>query len=201
MTSRLARALPGLALATALVLVLLLAKENKALADRQAKLTRRAFEPYAGQYVPTLAMAGIDGAAVTLGARADSVRQLMFVFTTTCPYCRASLPAWREIASVADTLTSHRTQVVGVVLDTGNVRKYQADHQLAFPILRFPTKRDQSIYRVRSVPLVLLLNADGMAIYSRIGVLDSRAAIDSVISALHWQRPVPAQPAPKTGNS
>lgn len=188
---RLVHALPSVALFAALALVLLLARQNRALADRTGKLQKRAFEPYAGPWVPTVETRTLDGLPLTLGEHPGGRRQLLLVFTTTCEFCRASLPSWRRLAAVADTMREPPTQVVGVVLDSGDAEAYRRTHDLRFPIARFPTRRAESMYRVRSVPLIFVLDPNGQAIYSRVGVLSEPSEVDSVIAALRWRRPVP----------
>ena len=191
---RLSRVLPGVGFAAALALVLVLARQNRALADRISRLELRAYEPYVGLFVPTFTNRTLDGAQLTVGERADSARQLIFVFTTSCPYCRASRGAWKRLASIADTLRSHRTVPIGIVLDSGDVSPYAAAFGTAIPITRFPESRIERYYRVRSVPLILILDSNGQAIYSRLGVLPDTAgvAIDSVVARMNWTRPSPA---------
>lgn len=186
---RAVRVVLATALVAALVLVIVLARQNADLVRRVALLERRAFEPYPGLQVPTVTATTLDGTALTLGEREDGARQLLLVFTTTCPYCKASLPSWRQIAAAADTLTQPRPLVAGIVLDSGDAAAYGRAHSLQFPIARFPSRKVQSMYRVRSVPAVVLLDGAGQVIYARTGVLESRVAVDSVLAALRWTQP------------
>ena len=73
-----------------------LIRQNRALAHANRVLLQRATQPHAGLFVPTYAATTLDGKAVTLGALGQ--RQLLIFFRTTCPYCRASTPAFNALA-------------------------------------------------------------------------------------------------------
>ena len=189
MSRPIVRGLVGATLFAALGLVVLLARQNGALAERATRLERRAFEPYPGMWVPTVTATTLDGAPLVVGERTDGARQLLFVFSTTCPYCEASLPAWREIATAAAAPPEPRTVVTGIVVDSGDADAYRRAHGFGFPVARFPSAKARSMYRMRSVPLVLLLDAEGRVLYSRTGVLRDRTATDSVLAAVRWTPP------------
>lgn len=52
--------------------------------------------PDIGAKVPALALTALDGAALTLGGAAGRA-QLVFFLSTTCPICKALIPALRSI--------------------------------------------------------------------------------------------------------
>ncbi len=56
-------------------------------------------DPYVGMYVPAVTLPSVTGDSVLLGGPSVGHVQILFVFTTTCQYCKASLPAWKRIAS------------------------------------------------------------------------------------------------------
>ena len=113
------------------------------------------------------------------------------MYTTTCPYCLSSIPAWKQIKAAADTMTSIRAAVYGVSLDSADVtRQYIAQHALPYPTVRFPDDKVAGMYRAGTVPVTLVLDERGRAIYSRTGELKDPAAIDSVMQAIRW-RPAP----------
>lgn len=195
MPSRLARWLVPAALVAALALVVVLARQNQALAAQNTKLRKQATQPVAGLALPTFRTATLAGDSVTVGERADGGRQVLFVFTTTCPYCRASIPAWKRIAAAADSMAAPLpASAFGVVLDTSDdaARRYIAEHALPYRVVKFPSRKVGAMYRVRSVPATLVLDAEGRVLYSKIGVLTDPAVVDSVLGALHWQTPTPA---------
>jgi peroxiredoxin len=129
-------------------------------------------------------VAQLDGDSVTLGAVPDRTeRQVLFLFTTTCPYCRAALPTWRTLA---DSLrrTASRIQVLGVSLDSaGATRDYRAAHQLDFPVGLLASPKYVALYKAMAVPQTVVLDADGRVRYATIGTLGTRAILDSIYHA------------------
>ncbi|HYT82687.1 MAG TPA: redoxin domain-containing protein [Gemmatimonadales bacterium] len=154
-------------------------RENRALAEENRLLARRAVEPRPGLYVPAVEAATLDGTPVVLGQPGH--RQLLFFFNHTCPYCRASLPGWNTIA--ARVAHEPAVAVFGVALDSAHVAAaYRSEHRLVFPVIAKRDPRLVGLYRVSAVPLVLVLD-DGRMAYVRLGVLEAPRAIDSVVAA------------------
>ena len=175
------------------LLILRMAGQYEDLSGQHSDLLDRLRSPQPGYSVPTFTNQTIDGAPVRLGEREEG-RQLVFFFTTTCEFCLASLPAWREITD-ASARRYAGVEVVGVALDAdGPVKEYRDRHDLTFPITTFPKEKLSRLYRAGSVPLVTLLDETGRVLYSRLGVLERRAAIDSVLTAIGEPSPV-GQPA------
>jgi len=197
MSDRMNRILPYAALAAAAVLVVLLAMQKRGLIQEIEKtrydLRQARTEPIRGQYFPAFTAATLDGRQTTIGELPAPGKQVLLMYTTTCPYCLSSIPAWKQLTASVDTMRSVQTTVYGVSLDSLDVtRQYIARHQLPYPTLRFPTEKLQRIYRAGTVPLTLVLDEQGRAIYSRVGELRSQAAIDSVMAAVRWVPPPPA---------
>ena len=168
-------ALIGVAAAAGTYLV----RQNRTLAEENRLLARRAAEPRPGLFVPAVQAATLDGDSVVLGEPGRC--QLLFFFNHTCPYCRASVPAWNAIARRLDRAA---VELYGVALDSASVAEaYAAEQGFRFPVIAKPEPRVVALYRVSRVPLVLLLNQDGRMAYARLGVLESPAAIDSVVVA------------------
>lgn len=209
MNDRLNRILPYLALAAAAALVVVLAFQKRSLNSEIEKarydLRQARTEPIRGQYFPAFTAATLDGRQTTIGELPAPGKQVLLMYTTTCPYCLSSIPAWKQLTAAVDTMRSVRATVYGVSLDSLDVtRQYVARHQLPYPTFRFPTEKLQRIYRAGTVPLTLVLDEQGRAVYSRVGELRSQAAIDTVLQAIRWVPPPPApdgarpaQPAPQ----
>jgi peroxiredoxin len=195
MQDRLFRILPYLALAAAAVLVVVLGQQKRSLIEQveqtQYQLRQARTEPMRGMWMPALQAPTLEGQAATIGEVPGEGRQVLLMYTTTCPYCLSSIPAWKQIKAAADTMTSMRTAVYGVSLDSVDVtRKYIAQHGLPYPTVRFPDEKVAGMYRAGTVPVTLVLDERGRAIYSRTGELKDPAAIDSVMQAIRW-RPAP----------
>lgn len=172
----------------------MLARQNVELRQRLEQVRRDATQPRAGLFAPTFTAVSLDGTQRTIGERGDGGRQLLLFFTTTCAYCRASLPAWRELSAVADSLVSPRVEVIGVVLDSAHrAPAYAAEHALPYPVVPLASPKLRSLYRARSVPLVMVVDHDGRVLFARTGVLeDGAAAVDSVRRAMTTLRRAPA---------
>lgn len=200
MMERIGRHLPAIALTAAAALVVVLSLKVRDLNDRYSKLFERATRPYAGMFVPTFQTRTLEGAPVTVGEAPGSGRQVLFVFTTTCPYCKSTLPAWREIEAALDTVRSVPVAVYGISLDSVEAtRRYAAEHGLPYPVVRFPEDKLSAIYRAGTVPLTVVLDEEGRMIHSRLGELKGRPAIDSVLAMVRWKpepRPAAEEVAP-----
>lgn len=178
------RHLPLIALAAAAALVLVLARQNRELRVEQVALIDRATLPYAGMWVPAVNATGLDGATLRIGEPGRGGAQLLYFFTTTCQYCRASVPALKQVAARLAEPGARPVAMIGVTDETAEpTRRYAAGHALPFPVASVPERRVMGLFRSRTVPLLTVVNADGRATYTRQGLLESAAAIDSVVSA------------------
>lgn len=188
------RLIPLLALGVAAVMLVALSSENRRLRGQATELYRRSVELHVGLPVPAIDTRGIDGAPLPVGAPGEGERQALFFFTTTCPYCLASLPA---IQRIADAATADSTTVLyGVALDSmPAAREYVEEHELRFPVGVASDRRLAALYRVRRVPLIAVIGPDGRVVYTREGALNDAAAVDSVKAVL---RPSSAAQAPPT---
>jgi peroxiredoxin len=189
--SKVERILLYVGLAAATFLIFRVTSDYRTLADTHTELRQRLQWPHAGYSVPTFTGETIDGGSITLGEREDG-RQFVFFFSTTCEFCLASLPAWKQITETSRT--HEDLEVVAVAVDRdGAIRQYRDRHGLTFPITTFPSDKLARLYRAGNVPLIALLNSSGRVLYSRVGVLDEGAALDSVLTALR-ELPVAEDP-------
>jgi peroxiredoxin len=144
--------------------------------------------------VPTFRALTLGGDSVTIGATPGR-RQVLLFFTTTCPYCLASLPAWRRIAA-ADSAEPTRFDLIGVSLDSAEQSsRYVMVHAVPFLVVMLPERKLARLYRASSVPLTMVLDSTGRVVYARLGQLPLQVA-DSVISAARGSAAQgPAEPA------
>jgi thiol-disulfide isomerase/thioredoxin len=114
-----------------------LVRQNRTLTEQNELLARRAVEPRPGLFVPALEATTLDGTSVVLGEIGR--RQLLFFFNSTCPYCRASVPAWNEIARRLD---GDGIALYGVAFDSASIAAtYAAEQGLRFPVIAKPEPR------------------------------------------------------------
>ena len=57
-----------------------------------------------------------------------------------------------------------------------------AEHDIRFPVVSFEDQKLRALYRSRVVPQTLLLDADGVVTYARLGSVEETVVIDSVIA-------------------
>lgn len=149
-----------------------------------AELRRLATQPHEGYAVPGFLARTLSGDTVTIGeGGSESDRTLLFVFTTTCPYCLATLPVWQQLADSAAGVPNVR--IVALVLDSAAAaRRYVAAHGLRFPVATFSSEKLRRLYRAGSVPQTVVLDGEGTVVYATIGRLKPGPQLDSVYAGL-----------------
>jgi len=171
-------------LVTASGLVVVLTTQNRALHHEVNDLRLRQHTLHAGLFVPAFRTVTLAGDSVTVGQAFAGGYQVLFVFTTTCPYCLATLPAWERIAEAAGAEASTRVQVLGISLDSATATgAYVTQHGLTFPVLTFPDDKTARLYRADAVPVTVVVDPDGRVILGRPGGLTD-AAVDSILAAV-----------------
>lgn len=173
----------AIALTIAVALVIALTQDLRASTDRYDRLLTVATQAHRGMYVPDHAVTTLAGDPAVLGTDGTGRRQLLFFLTTTCPFCRASLPAWKELT--AEARAAGNVTVLGVVLDSAHLAEPYADeHALPFPLAVLEDQRYRRLFRVTRVPLTMVVDERGRVLIGRLGELTSRAAVDSVVNAM-----------------
>lgn len=185
-------ALAGCAAVSALVV--LLSKRVVDLSEAYSELKTRSTLPHAGYVVPTIQAIALNGDSIVVGQLADSLgRQVVFVFTTTCPYCRATLPVWGLVFDSLARLPTAGVQVVAMSLDSTTVTSaYAAEHRIRYPVAFFPDWKAPRFFRARAVPQTLVLSHRGEVLYSHVGLLEKGPGLDSLFRSLAAQ-PKPAR--------
>ena len=171
------------ALATASLLVVVLALQKRDLTERVEGLTTRARDPYPGLYFPAATLPSLSGDSVSLGQAPPGHVQVFFVFSTTCQFCKESLPGWKQIAR--DLADNSQVELLGISLDSvPATRSYVTEHGIDLTVVSFTDRKLRALYRAWITPQTLIVNAEGRVSYARIGVVRDNAAIDSIMSAL-----------------
>jgi thiol-disulfide isomerase/thioredoxin len=189
---RLVPSLLASAVLAACGLVVVLARQQITLRREYAALQRLARDLHSGSVVPVFHATSLGNDALTIGETPDSLgRQLLFVFTTTCPYCKATLPVWAKLADSVRRLSPWQVQVVGISLDSlEKTRAYVEAQGIKYPVVRFPNRRYTRLYRANRVPETVVLDYEGNVIFARMGALTEPIVLDSVYAALIWRRGV-----------
>lgn len=178
--------LMAVALLAASALIVVLATRHQRLTEAYRILRLRTSLPSAGAVVPTFRARTLAGDSITIGEGPDPLaKQVLFVLTTSCPFCRQTLPTWARIADSVSTLRQGQVVVAAISLDSlGLTQDYVRQHQLGYPVVLFPTKKLRRLYRASAVPQTLVLDHEGRILYARTGLLEPQAVVDSVFAAL-----------------
>ena len=150
-----------------------------------AALAKRADLPFRGYVVPTIRAPTLAGDTLTVGELpVRHQRQVVFVFTTTCRYCLATLPVWEQVADFLGRLVPP-VQVLGLSLDSvPATAEYSQAHGIGFPVGWFPDWKAARLFRALMVPQTLVLSHVGEVLYAHVGRLEQGAGLDSLFLAL-----------------
>jgi peroxiredoxin len=143
-----------------------------------------------GDFVP--AFEGVSTAGERIQIAPGNARQVQIVYllTSSCPYCRATLPLWSELARVVRSDSSlSDVRVIGLTSDSAHVAQAFADSAaLPFPLVQFPELRLLALFKGQVVPQTAVLRGDGRVLYVRHQAITDRRAIDSVLVAISSAR-------------
>ena len=174
----------GVALLAASALVVVLGYQNRSLRDRTRELFAMTRQPHRGFVLPAVDLETIAGDSIRLGESDSGHVQLLFVFGTNCRHCRASLPAWNQIADHLGHDTG--VQIIGISTDSMlPTQSFVAEHDIRFPVVSFADRKLRALYRSRVVPQTLLLDANGIISYARLDAVEDNVAIDSVMVQIY----------------
>lgn len=164
-------------------LTLLLSVQMKPLRQQARELQLRKALPYIGQVQPTLRLASLSGDSLTLGETRSHRAQLLLIFSPSCIYCRESMPAWRravaQVSAVKDSVDVYWLSLGSL----DSTRAWVEEHQVHEPVLLLPKGKTRATWRVKGVPLTLVLDWQGQVRYVRGAVIRQDATVDSIARA------------------
>jgi peroxiredoxin len=89
---------------------------------------------------------------------------------------------WKALADRASG--DSRVQTYGVSLDSlVATRAYAIEHELTFPVVSLVQQRARGLLDWPRVPQIRVLNDEDRVAFTRLGVLESDAAVDSIVAA------------------
>ena len=142
--------------------------------------------PHVGMVVPAFDGVTLEGDGVRIGVAAPGTRQVLFMLDTRCGNCLVTLPAWNRMAEAVGRDVAS-VEVYGLSLDPApETRAYAEEHRLRFPVVLFEDERYRELYRVRGVPITLVVDEIGAVEYVRLGSILGEWAdpvVDSVVTA------------------
>ncbi|MCY3705150.1 MAG: TlpA disulfide reductase family protein [Gammaproteobacteria bacterium] len=155
-------------------------------AELRQSVRRQVDFPHTGMVVPAFDGATLEGDEVRVGVAAPGTRQILFVLDTRCGNCLVTLPAWNRMAEAVGH-DDASVEVYGLSLDpVPETRAYAQEHGLRFPVVLFDDERYRELYRVRGIPITLVVDEIGAVEYVRLGSIVGEWAepvVDSVVNA------------------
>lgn len=142
--------------------------------------------PHVGMVVPAFDGVTLDGEGVKVGVAAPGTRQVLFMLDTQCGNCLVTLPTWNRMAEAVGR-DDASVEVYGLSLDPApETQAYAQEHGLRFPVVLFDDERYRELYRVRGIPITLVVDEIGAVKYVRVGSIFGERAdpvVDSVVTA------------------
>lgn len=159
------------------VQVVILSNQNRTLKEgRQAKSRDQIKEGDTLQFIQ------LEPLKPGLTLDTSSARQLVFLMTTTCPFCKETIPVWKELsAKVGKSIP-----VLAISLDTrDSTSKFVEGNGISFPVA---ISRDAAAFKkvnkITGVPIALIRENTGRVTKVWFGKLDTQKALEVERSAL-----------------
>lgn len=163
MLRRLSSAWKNAALLLALILIVVLSAQKRALGTRVDEYRERAEWPYPGFTVPSFKAATLSGDSVRIGSPSTGAHDVLLVFTTTCGYCLQTIPHWKRLTAELERNAPGGVRVYGVSLDAvDETRSYVAEHGLPYPVVALSDSTVIRLYRLYGVPMTLVIGPGGV---------------------------------------
>jgi peroxiredoxin len=113
-----------------------------------------------GDSVPPLDARTLEGTPETLSYGEKAT--VLYVFTTSCPWCRRNLPNVKELFAAKQS----QFRFVGLALDDTKLAEYVAEHRLPFPVYKGASGDARQLYRLGAVPQTIVIGESGRVLAS-----------------------------------
>ncbi len=174
-------------------LTVLLGLQKKDLAAKNSELEASQYYPKKSDWTPYIATQDIAGKPITIGAGTGK-REVIFLFTTQCKFCIASMPF---VAEIGRSLSRSGIQMVGVTpeKDAASIRRFMGKYSAEFPVVSLSDERQLGLLQFRMSPTVLVINGSGKVEFAKVGVIRSDKEAFEIVSAALQRDTKPAEPA------
>lgn len=182
--------------------VVALGYEVRLLKPKADELIDRKALPYIGQLVPRVRVATMSGDSVTVGETTKGRSQVLFFLTTTCPYCKATYPEWTKLALRLLQDSAQRFDVYGVSFSPkDSTLAFVAEQSPPFPIVTIDDDRVRKLFRVKGVPISLVIDPNGQVAFVHPSIIASDAQRNSIFAAAELVATVTAKQLPRHADS
>jgi thiol-disulfide isomerase/thioredoxin len=105
-----------------------------------------------------------------------SGKQLVFIMTTSCPFCKQTLPIWNELAA----RVTHSISVIGISLDSrDSTLAYMKSNDISFPLaISLDVGKFKKMNKITGAPITLIRESGGKVLQLWIGKLDKQKALE-----------------------
>lgn len=135
-----------------------------------------------GETIGDLAVTTLEGTPATLDIASGRGEYVLFVLSTSCPYCLANLGKWGEISR---RISGSGRYVVGVsVHGPAETTEYVRENKVGFYTVAVADSGFMGRYRIPGVPATVLLSAGGTVEGVWIGELTEKDVADVIHHAL-----------------
>lgn len=124
----------------------------------------------------TLVLQGVSPVNSRLILDTTSARQLVFIFTTSCPFCKQTVPMWNKLAA----RLQRSIPIIAISLDSrDSTIEYVKGNNLSFAVA-FPLDagRFKKLNKIVGVPMTLVRENSGKVLRLWKGKLDSLKALE-----------------------
>lgn len=192
--------LPWALVALLTAMLVLLSSRHRKLREDFLEHRRSDGRAAVGMFVPAFTAKTVTGEDRTVGTPVPGGAQILLYLTSTCPYCKLTLPYWKQLPQRLAARPAPKTELLAVTTDSvGAAEAYARANTLPFLLVPFPDRKLMAMYRAFSTPQTVVIDSTGRVIYSRHGVITNMTAIDSVITAATEKRPM-RKPTPAPAN-
>jgi peroxiredoxin len=154
-----------------LEIVFLIAQNRQLKKQIETVGSRQAADTLAvGQRASSIDFQALDGSSQSIEFKDPSKKYLLYIFSTTCPYCEKNMTNWNAIYSSVHA--SNLTILALSIRDLETTRKYYDQKRPLYPVA-VPSEKFEDEYKVHVIPKTLLIDQSGIVEKSWSGLLDS----------------------------
>jgi thiol-disulfide isomerase/thioredoxin len=171
------------ALLLAVGLLVIVGQRYRQLARDFVRVRSRLGVLNAGDAVPALRTVSVSGDSVFIGEARRGRRQILLFLTKECPFCRATMPAWRTIVQATRDSGQGQVSVVAIAVDSAErMPEYLKSYGIAVPVVALPDRRTRKLFRAAAVPQTVVVGDSGIVLFARTGQIINASARDSVLA-------------------
>lgn len=138
-------------LASLSVVIILLINKNSELTEAIEKFNSPQLKE--GDIFKPQRLFDLKGNELEMGFKSAG-KKLLFIFTTTCPYCKKNLPNWETL----NKQLKNRYEIIGISADSLDItRKFVEENEIEFPVYISANPKFRVDNKISGVPQTLII--------------------------------------------